>query len=366
MFNILLLPGDGIGPEVVKEAVKILEFVFDRKGVIVDFHEELIGGCSIDKYGVPLRDEVVEKAKGSSAVFLGAVGGPKWDNLPVDKRPEAGLLKIRRELKLWANIRPIKVFKSLHHISPLKKDVIDGVDMVILRELTSDVYFGEPRGEFGDHAKNTMIYYKEEVERIAHLGFKIALSRKKKLVSVDKSNVLEVSAFWRKVVSEVSRNYPEVELTHIYVDAMSYYLILNPKRFDVVLCPNLFGDILSDEAGGIIGSLGLCPSASLGDELDKGKIFGLYEPVHGSAPDIAGKGIANPIATILSASLMLNYSFGMAEEAKLIEKAVEKVLEDGIRTPDIAEKKPKKKIRVVGTEEFGNCVLKKLQRLMNK
>jgi len=318
IMKILVLPGDGIGPEVVDEAVKVLDFLFQKRRMKIEFEFELIGGASIDKYGVPIRDEVLEKAKNSDAILLGAVGGPKWDSLPIDRRPEAGLLKIRKALGLWANIRPIKIFPELSYISPLKNS--DGIDFVVLRELTSDVYFGEPRGVFGDHALNTMIYRKEEVERIAHFAFEVALKRKKSVTSVDKANVLEVSSFWRKIVSEVAQKYPDVKLEHVYVDAMTYYIILNPQKFDVVLCPNLFGDIISDEAGGIIGSLGLCPSASLGSlNFGGGRIQGLYEPVHGSAPDIAGKSIANPIATLLSTSMLCEYSLGMKEEASLIE-----------------------------------------------
>lgn len=376
IMKILVLPGDGIGPEVVDEAVKVLDFLFQKRRMKIEFEFELIGGASIDKYGVPIRDEVLEKAKNSDAILLGAVGGPKWDSLPIDRRPEAGLLKIRKALGLWANIRPIKIFPELSYISPLKNS--DGIDFVVLRELTSDVYFGEPRGVFGDHALNTMIYRKEEVERIARFAFEVALKRKKSVTSVDKANVLEVSSFWRKIVSEVAQKYPDVKLEHVYVDAMTYYIILNPQKFDVVLCPNLFGDIISDEAGGIIGSLGLCPSASLGSlNFGGGRIQGLYEPVHGSAPDIAGKSIANPIATLLSTSMLCEYSLGMKEEASLIETAIRDVLSEGFRTQDLVEKKSqgeknklqkgkrgKTKIKVVSTKEFGDAVVRSLKKLI--
>jgi 3-isopropylmalate dehydrogenase len=347
-----------------------LRNVAELSGEKIEFEEELIGGISIDERGVPISEEVIEKAKKSDAVFLGAVGGPKWDNLPIEKRPEKGLLELRKSLGVWANIRPIRVFPALKHVSPLKNP--DGIDFVVIRELTSGIYFGEPRGYDEEKGYNTAIYRRYEVERIAHLAFRIARQRKRKVSSIDKANVLEVSAFWRKVVSEVANQYPDVSLEHIYVDSASLYMITNPQRFDVMLCSNLFGDILSDEGGGIVGSLGLCPSASLGDMLygekegeksqeaskESYRIKGLYEPVHGSAPDIAGKGIANPIASILSASMLLRYSLGLEKYADIVEKAVELALEKGFRTPDIAEKgKGKRKIKVISTSEFGDAVI---------
>lgn len=352
MKRILVLPGDGIGPEVVNEAIKVLECISEITKEKFEFEYELIGGISIDQRGVPITDEVIEKAKKSDAVFLGAVGGPNWDNLPIDKRPESGLLKLRKSLNLWANIRPIKVL--MKKISPLRPSLLKKIDFVVIRELTSDIYFGTPRAIEENRAYNTASYTREEVERIARLAFELARKRKKKVTSIDKANVLEVSAFWRKIVSEISKDYPDVSLEHVYVDAASFYLIVNPARFDVLLCPNLFGDILSDEGGAIIGSLGLCPSASLGDSN-----FGLYEPVHGSAPDIAGKGIANPIASILSAAMLLRYSFNMEKEAKAVEKAVEKTIKDGLRTQDIAERNQ----RPVSTREFGDYVVKKIKEM---
>lgn len=352
---ILVLPGDGIGPEVTEEALKVLQYISDISGSTFEFERELIGGISIDQRGVPITDEVISKAKSSDAILLGAVGGPKWDNLPMESKPESGLLKLRKSLNLWANVRPVKLI--LKEVSPLRSHLVKKVDFVVVRELTSDIYFGEPRGIETSRAYNTALYRKDEVERIARFAFEIARKRRKKVTSVDKANVLEVSVFWRRIVSEVAKDYPDVHLEHIYVDAASFYMVTNPSRFDVILCPNLFGDILSDEGGAILGSLGLCPSASVGDSK-----VGLYEPVHGSAPDIAGKGIANPIASILSAAMLLRYSFDMEEEAQLIERAVEETLREGIRTQDIARKGHK----IVSTAKFGDHVLKKLKSYRTK
>ncbi len=355
--TILVLPGDGIGQEVTQEAVKILDTVSKICGEKFEFDFELIGGASIDKYGNPIADRVIEKAKKSDAVLLGAVGGPKWDNLPIDKRPEAGLLKIRKSLELWANIRPVKVLPGVEFISPLKQRFLMDVDFIVLRELSSDIYYGNPREIRQDEAFNTAYYKRTEIERIARLAFEIAKTRRKRVSSIDKANVLEVYAFWRQVVSDVAKAYPDVELEHIYVDAAALYIVLNPARFDVILAPNLFGDILSDEGGGILGSLGLCPSASLGGENLQ---FGLYEPVHGSAPDIAGKGIANPVASILSAAMLLRYSFKMEKFASAIEKAVYETLNQGIRTQDMKYGSTK----IVSTSEFGDYVIKNLKAIL--
>ncbi len=355
-MRIVVLGGDGIGPEVTREALKVLDVVFSERGIKVEFIDELIGGASIDRYGYPITDGVIDKAKSADAVLLGAVGGPKWDDLPVDRRPESGLLRIRKELGLWANIRPIKVFRAIGHISPLKEEKLADVDFVVVRELSSDIYFGEPRVCGEDIGLNTALYRRHEVERIARLAFELAARRKRKVSSVDKANVLEYSEFWRRVVSNVALNFPDIKLEHIYVDAAAYYIVIDPARFDVILTSNLFGDILSDEAGGIIGSLGLCPSASLGDGP------ALYEPVHGSAPDIAGKGIANPIAAILSAALLLRYSAGMEYEAMCVELAVERTLKDGFRTKDIARGDANDKI--VSTQEFGDEVVKRLRKML--
>ena len=332
-FKVAVLEGDGIGPEVVSSALKVLKKLEALSGFDFVFEKALIGGCAIDQKGTPLPQETLELCLSSDAVLLGAVGGPKWDDLPTDKRPERGLLAIRKALDLYANLRPVKVYEPLISSSPLREEVARGTDFIVVRELTGDVYYGEPRGIFVQEGKrvgiNTMKYTEEEIRRVVRKAFEIALQRRKKLTSVDKSNVLEVSSLWKAVVEEEAKNYPEVELEHLYVDNCAMQIVRRPSSFDVIVTGNIFGDILSDEAAVITGSLGMLPSASLGDR------YALYEPVHGSAPDIAGKGIANPIATILSASMMLRYSFGLPKEADAIEKAVEMVLHRGYRTPDI-------------------------------
>ncbi|MDO5402703.1 MAG: 3-isopropylmalate dehydrogenase [Eubacteriales bacterium] len=336
--RITLIPGDGIGPEIVGEARKVLDKVGDVYGHRFDYTEILMGGCSIDACGVPLTDEAVAAAKASDAVLLGAVGGnvgnSKWYDVAPSLRPEAGLLKIRKDLELFANIRPAYLYKELQGACPLKQEIIgDGFDMVIMRELTGGLYFGERHTEEVDGvmtATDTLTYNEEEIRRIAIKAFEIAMKRRKKVTSVDKANVLDSSRLWRKVVKEVSADYPEVELTDMLVDNCAMQLVMNPGQFDVILTENMFGDILSDEASMITGSIGMLSSASLG----KTKL-GLYEPSHGSAPDIAGKNIANPIATILSAAMMLRYSLDLDKEADAIEAAVAKVLEEGYRTIDI-------------------------------
>nr|3U1H_A Chain A, 3-isopropylmalate dehydrogenase [Bacillus sp. (in: firmicutes)]3U1H_B Chain B, 3-isopropylmalate dehydrogenase [Bacillus sp. (in: firmicutes)] len=333
--KIAVLPGDGIGPEVMEAAIEVLKAVAERFGHEFEFEYGLIGGAAIDEAGTPLPEETLDVCRGSDAILLGAVGGPKWDQNPSELRPEKGLLGIRKGLDLFANLRPVKVYDSLADASPLKKEVIEGVDLVIVRELTGGLYFGEPseRYEEGEEAAvDTLLYTREEIERIIRKAFELALTRKKKVTSVDKANVLESSRLWREVAEEVAKEYPDVELEHMLVDNAAMQLIRNPRQFDVIVTENMFGDILSDEASMITGSLGMLPSASLSTDG-----LGLYEPVHGSAPDIAGKGIANPLATILSAAMMLRYSFGLEEEAKAIEKAVEKVLAEGYRTADIAK-----------------------------
>ena len=336
--KITLIPGDGIGPEIVREARKVIDKVGVKFGHTFDYTEILMGGCSIDACGVPLTDEAVATAKASDAVLLGAVGGnvgnSKWYNVAPNLRPEAGLLKIRKDLELFANIRPAYLYKELQGACPLKQEIIgDGFDMVIMRELTGGLYFGERHTEEVNGvmtATDTLTYNEEEIRRIAIKGFEIAMKRRKKVTSVDKANVLDSSRLWRKVVKEVSADYPEVELTDMLVDNCAMQLVMNPGQFDVILTENMFGDILSDEASMITGSIGMLSSASLG----KTKL-GLYEPSHGSAPDIAGKNIANPIATILSAAMMLRYSLDLDKEADAIEAAVAKVLEEGYRTIDI-------------------------------
>ncbi|HWP30115.1 MAG TPA: 3-isopropylmalate dehydrogenase [Fimbriimonadales bacterium] len=330
MKKVAVLPGDGIGPEVVAEAVKVLEKVSND----IEFEEGLVGGTAYDATGHPLPEATLQLCKKADAVLLGAVGGPKWEKIePPELRPEIGaLLALRRELDLYANLRPAKVFPALIDASPVRFGPSGRIDLIVVRELTSGIYFGKPRErrENGEVAVDTCVYSKREVRRIAERGFEIARMRRKKLTCVDKANVLETSRLWREVVSEVAQKYPDVQMEFMLVDNCAMQLVRDPGQFDVILTENMFGDILSDEAAQITGSLGLLPSASLSDGN-----FGLYEPAHGSAPDIAGKGIANPIATILSAAMMLRYSFGMTSEADAIEKAVNEVLESGVRTPDL-------------------------------
>ena len=336
--HIVLLPGDGIGGEVVSQGVKVLRAVEKRFGVVFSTEEALIGGVAIDAAGDPLPQATIEACKKADAVLLGAVGGPKWDAAP--KRPEAGLLRIRKELNLFANLRPATVFPELASLSCLKPSLVEkGLDILVVRELTGDVYFGQPAGEeVRDglrYAFNNMVYNEEEVRRIARVGFAAAQKRGKRLCSVDKANVLMVSRLWRSVVEEVHRDFPDVQLSHMYVDNCAMQIILNPAQFDVIVTGNIFGDILSDEAAAVAGSLGMLPSASLsGTVEDGGK--GLYEPAHGSAPDIAGKDMANPLATILSVAMMLRLTFGMVDAADAVERAVRDVLREGHRTRDIA------------------------------
>ncbi len=353
--KITLIPGDGIGPEIVREAVKVLDRVADKYGHKFDYTKILMGGCSIDEYGVPLTDESVSIAKSSDAVLLGAVGGnvgnSKWYDVAPNLRPEAGLLKIRKDLELFANLRPAYLYNELKRACPLKEEIIgNGFDMIIVRELTGGLYFGERHTSEVDGvmtAVDTLTYNEEEIRRIAVKGFEIAMKRKKKLTSVDKANVLDSSRLWRKIVHEVAKDYPEVEVSDMLVDNCAMQLVMNPGQFDVILTENMFGDILSDEASMITGSIGMLSSASLG----KTKL-GLYEPSHGSAPDIAGKNIANPIATILSAAMMLRYSLDLDKEADAVEKAVAEVLKEGYRTTDIMSEG----CTLVGTDKMGDLV----------
>ena len=336
IHKIAVLPGDGVGPEIIQEGVKVLKAVQEKyQGEInFEFEHALIGGCAYDEYKTPLPDSTIELAKKSDAVFLGAVGDWKYDTLPPQVRPEKALLGIRKALNLFANLRPAVVFDELIDSSTLKHEIIKGVDIMVVRELTGDVYFGEPRGIETVNGKkagfNNMIYYENEIERIAHVAFQTAMKRNKKLCSVDKANVLDCSRLWREIITNISKEYPEVELTHMYVDNAAMQLIRNPKQFDVIVTGNIFGDILSDEASMLPGSLGMLPSASLSDTK-----LGMYEPIHGSAPDIKGQNIVNPIATILSAAMMLKYSFSLDMAALDIEKAVKEVLHKGYRTKDI-------------------------------
>lgn len=354
-YNIVVIPGDGIGPEIVDEAVKVLNQVGKKYGHTFNYTKVLMGGCSIDKYGVPLTEEALETAKASDSVLLGAVGGSvgnsRWYDVAPELRPEAGLLAIRKGLELFANIRPAYLYKELSAACPLKKEIIgDGFDMVIMRELTGGLYFGERHTEEIEgvrKATDTLVYDENEIRRIAVKAFEIAMKRNKRVISVDKANVLDSSRLWRAVVNEVAKDYPEVAVTHMLVDNCAMQLVMNPGQFDVILTENMFGDILSDEASMITGSIGMLSSASLG----KTKL-GLYEPSHGSAPDIAGMNIANPIATILSAAMMLRYSFDLDEEADAVEKAVSQVIAEGYRTADIYSDGCTR----VGTKEMGDLV----------
>ncbi len=351
-YDIAVLPGDGIGPEVTEEALGVLEAVGKKFGLEFSIKKALLGGCAIDATGHPLPPETLELCRSSSAVLLGAVGGAKWDNLPGNMRPEAGLLGIRAGLGLFANLRPAVIYPALKDASPLRSDIIkDGIDILVVRELTGGMYFGK-KGRYeteneGTAAFDTEVYSTQEIRRIARVAFEAARKRKKKVTSVDKANVLESSRLWREVVTVVAKDYPDVELNHMYVDNAAMQLIRCPEQFDVIVTSNMFGDILSDEASMITGSIGMLPSASLGDGT-----FGLYEPVHGSAPDIAGQDKANPIATILSVGMMMKYSFGLDDAAKEIEDAVSKVLEKGYRTADIASEGT----RIVGTKEMGRLI----------
>ena len=351
-MRIAVLPGDGIGPEIVRQAVKVLKSLA-RDGLNIEMDEAPIGGAGYDAAQDPLPPKTLALAKASDAVLLGAVGGPKYDTLPRPMRPEQGLLRIRKELGLFANLRPALLYEELANASSLKTGIVAGLDIMILRELTGDIYFGQPRGtrktDSGEREGfDTMRYSESEIRRIAHVGFGIARKRSHKLCSVDKANVLDTSILWREVVIEVAKDYPDVELSHMYVDNAAMQLVRAPKQFDVILTGNLFGDILSDEASMLTGSIGMLPSASLnaGNK-------GLYEPIHGSAPDIAGQDVANPLATILSTAMMMRYTFGEEAAASRIESAVKRVLRQGLRTADIHEAGMKK----VGTEEMGEAVV---------
>ena len=346
-MNVLLLPGDGVGPEVCNEANKIIKAVANRFNLDISIDEDLIGGVSIDENKTPITDEVISKAKSSDAIILGGVGGPKWDNLPSKDKPEKGLLRLRSDLKFFANLRPSICFSETSGASSLKKEIIEGLDLLIVRELTGGIYFGEPREKSTKSAFNTMIYSKDEIKRISEVAFESAMKRNKKLCSVDKANVLEVSELWREVVDETSLKYPKVKLEHMLVDNAAMQLVKDPKQFDVIVSSNLFGDILSDIGSMLTGSIGMLPSASL-DQDSKG----LYEPVHGTAPDIAGKGVVNPIATILSVAMMFKYTFELKQVSTEIEFAVKQALSNGYATQDIAQSNSK----ILSTEEMGSLI----------
>jgi 3-isopropylmalate dehydrogenase len=359
--EILVLPGDGIGTEVVPVAIAVMRAAAARTGIELAFTEGLIGGCAIDQTGSPLPEETIAQARAARAVLLGAVGGPKWDNLPTRDRPERGLLGLRAALGLFANLRPALLFAPLADASSLKPELVSGLDLLIVRELTGGIYFGEPRGiEVVNNERrgfNTDVYTEHEIERIARVAFELARKRQGRLCSVDKANVLEVTQLWREVVTEVGADYPDVALSHMYVDNAGMQLVRAPKQFDVMVTGNLFGDILSDVAAMLTGSLGMLPSASLAGD---GK--GLYEPVHGSAPDIAGQDKANPLATILSVAMLYRYSLDAPAAADAIESAVNRVLDAGYRTPDILGSGARAGLRPVGTREMGERVIEQLEQ----
>ncbi len=359
MLKILVLSGDGIGVEVTNVNTEVLKAVGERHKVEFEFETALFGGCSIDAYGVPVTNEVLKRAKSSGAVLLGAVGGPKWDNLDYEIRPERALLALRKKLEAYANLRPAVVYPSLQDASTLKREIIEGVDIMVVRELTGGIYFGTPRGieklsNGEEKGVNTLVYTTYEIERVARMAFGIARKRRKKVTSVDKANILDVMELWRRTVSRIGAlEFPDVELEHLYVDNAAMQLIRRPRSFDVILADNMFGDILSDEAAQLTGSLGMLPSASLGSG------GAIYEPVHGSAPDIAGKDIANPIASILSSTMMLKYSFNMDKASDEVDGAVRMVLEKGYRTADIYEEGMKK----VGCKEMGSLIVEEIKKI---
>lgn len=350
--SIVLLPGDGIGPEVVGQAVRVMDKIAEKHGHTFEYDEQLLGAIAIDETGSAFPEATLKACQTADAILLGAVGDPRYDDPSLKVRPEQGLLAIRKELQLFANLRPIKVFPQLASSSPLKEELLEGVDLLVVRELTGGIYFGERGRPDEQSAFDTMMYTIPEVERIARLAFKIAEGRTKKVTSVDKANVLEVSRLWRQVVIDVSTDYPDITLEHQLVDSAAMRLITNPASMDVIVTGNMFGDILSDEASVLGGSLGMLPSASLGEETGEGNPIGLYEPVHGSAPDIAGQGIANPLATILSSAMLLRHSLGLEQEAAEIEAAVDKALADGARSADLGGGDA-----ALSTEAMGNAVI---------
>ena len=355
-YKILLTPGDGIGPEIVREAVKVLYAVSVRFGHSFEFGEEAVGGTSIRKYGVALRDEAVAKARESDAVLFGAVGDPEFDNPSMKERPEKAILGLRKALGLYANLRPVKLFPQLAGSSPLRPERVAGTDFVVVRELTGGIYFGEPRGRTmttdGERAFDTMVYTETEIRRVIELAFELARNRRRRVTSVDKVNVLETSRLWRKVAIEVAAANPDIAISHMLVDSCAMQLVLNPCQFDVLVTENMFGDILTDEAAVLTGSIGMMPSAGIGARRADGTAFGLYEPIHGSAPDIAGKGLANPLGQILSTAMMLETSLGLVDEARSVEAAVDAVLTEGLRTTDIA----KNGEHAVSTSVMGDAV----------
>jgi 3-isopropylmalate dehydrogenase len=364
--NLLLLPGDGIGPEVITETRRVLGWFTQNRNFAFEISEDLIGGSAYEKTGTPEPDATIAKAKKSDAVLFGAVGGPKWDSLPFEKKPERGLLRLRKDLELFANLRPAICFDALKDASTLKPEIVSGLDILIVRELTGGVYFGEPKetttlADGQKRAVDTQVYTTHEIERIARVAFELARLRGKRVASAEKSNVMVTGVLWREVVTRVHKEFPDVELSHVLADNCAMQLVRNPKQYDVIVTDNLFGDVLSDEAAQLTGSIGMLPSASLGAKDANGRQPALYEPIHGSAPDIAGKGLANPIACILSFAMCLRYSLGRGEDARLLEKAVEQVLSEGYRTQDIMQSGMTK----VGTAAMTDAVLKALAKMAN-
>ncbi len=363
--NVLVLPGDGIGPEVMTQVRRVMDWMGNERGVGFDVDEDLVGGCAYDVHGAPLADETMDKAMEADAVLLGAVGGPNWDNLDFSVKPERGLLRLRKEMDLFANLRPAIVFDALAEASTLKTELVSGLDILIIRELTGGVYFGEPRGieDLGGGIRrgvNTQVYTTPEIERVARVAFEMAKLRRNQVTSSEKANVMESGVLWREEVQKIhDAEYPDVELQHMYADNCAMQLVRDPKQFDVIVTDNLFGDMLSDEAAMLTGSLGMLPSASLGETDVTGRRKALYEPVHGSAPDIAGGGQANPLACVLSYAMMLRYSFDLSDEADLVEKAVANVLAGGLRTADIMQPGKAK----VSTEVMGESIVRELEKL---
>ncbi|KDE20183.1 3-isopropylmalate dehydrogenase [Acetobacter aceti 1023] len=364
-IKLLVLPGDGIGPEIMREVRHVIDWLQSRRGLSFDITEDLVGGASLAEYGVPIRDEVIEKAWAADAVLFGSVGDPKWAHVGFEKRPEVAILKLRQELGLFANLRPAKVFDALVDASTLKPDVVRGLDIMIVRETVGGIYFGNPRGieTLPDGSKrgiNTEVYTTSEIERVARVAFDLARKRSNRVCSVEKCNVMESGLLWKEVVTDVhAKEFPDVELSHMLADNCAMQLVRNPRQFDVIVTGNLFGDLLSDLASMLTGSLGMLPSATLGAVRENGKFPALYEPIHGSAPDIAGKGIANPIAQILSFAMLLRYSLNKQEEADMIEQAVSNVLESGLRTADIMSEGMAR----VGTSVMGEAIVRELDKL---
>jgi len=361
--KVLVLPGDGIGPEIMGEVMRVIEFFDRRRLASFEVSEGLVGGAAYEASGTPLTDETLARAQASDAVLFGSVGGPKWETLPFELQPERGLLKLRKEMDLFANLRPALVFEALADASTLKRELVAGLDIMIVRELTGGIYFGEPRGietlpDGSRRGINTEVYTEAEIERVVRAGFELARKRQHRLCEVDKANVMESGILWRDVARRVHADYPDVELSFMYADNCAMQLVRNPKQFDVIVTSNLFGDLLSDCAAMLTGSLGMLPSASLGAADASGRRKALYEPVHGSAPDIAGKGVANPLACILSFAMMLRYSFDLAEEADLVEKAVADALAAGARTADILQPGTAR----ISTREMGDTILRELEK----